>query len=83
MSRKSITGSFTDIYGLGITLYALCQTNTPLSPTFNFQQKILARELSIPILYSPTLHKLTASLLEPDYRHRPTVEEILAIVGPL
>ena len=76
MSRSKIAGFFSDVWGLGTTIHELCAVSCP--PSGNYAKKVAESEISLPIDFSQELNQLVSSMLETDYRHRPTIEQILS-----
>ena len=72
-------GTFTDIWSLGIIIYQLCTLHIPDSQEeqelFNYADYVQAHP--IPPSYSKKLRALVDWALQPDYRLRPTPEQIL------
>ena len=68
---KKFVGSFTDIYCLGLILYELATTDLK-----EFSKPDLAT-FKIHDTYSPKLSAAIKSMLDPDYRARPTAESLL------
>jgi len=75
LTERKFVGSFTDIFCLGLTLYEFATTDG------TDQSDILVkRDLSkfkINEAYSPKLSAAILSMLDPDYRKRPTAEALL------
>jgi serine/threonine protein kinase len=77
---EAYDGRSVDVWSMGVVLYAMASGKLPWSShkQLELHQEIIAREIPLDNVASPSLVRMITRMMERDPARRPTVEELLA-----